>query len=207
MAILCCAIDDRQRSAQSATAARRCRNPDRRPSVGQWYVIVQCSLRIPEAARIGARLAAEPDFRQSRVKPVNPFASAIREFLFRRKHGTFAGRLPSEDRPALRFIGERAANKAGVPKSMWNRDYRAGAITEAQLAGSSIEDAARIAAHSGSSRTAQVYDRNTWDAARRVANPRRQYPTQFPLWNSPRTAKLTPRNTGNMAKSYRVLST
>jgi hypothetical protein len=56
-------------------------------------------IKDPEAARLTAGCAAanmaerEPDFRQARVKPVGPFASAIRAFVFTSKAKNFCSRI------------------------------------------------------------------------------------------------------------------
>ncbi|WP_276200510.1 hypothetical protein [Chelatococcus sp. XZ-Ab1] len=57
--------------------------------------------------------------------------------------------------------------KAGLPETLWNRDLRASAITEARDAGANLDDAARVAGHSTKKTTAKVYDRAKLEAARR----------------------------------------
>jgi integrase len=72
----------------------------------------------------------------------------------------------------FRVFWRRCADKAGIPSNIWNRDLRAGGITEARQAGASTDDVARTAGHSSKRMTARVYDRDTLEAARRVAKAR-----------------------------------
>lgn len=57
---------------------------------------------------------------------------------------------------------------AGLPSKMWNRDLRAGAITEGGKAGASSEDRRKVAGHTTDQQVAEVYDRDTVEAHRRV---------------------------------------
>lgn len=41
----------------------------------------------------------------------------------------------------------KVADKAGVPKEVWNRDSRAGAISEGDEAGAAVTDLQRMAGH------------------------------------------------------------
>jgi hypothetical protein len=67
----------------------------------------------------------------------------------------------------FRVLWHKCAAEVGISRSIWNRDLRAGGITEARLAGASTDDVAKTA------RTmAKVYDRDTMEAARRVAKAR-----------------------------------
>lgn len=61
---------------------------------------------------------------------------------------------------------------AGLNPKLWNRDFRAGGITEGGMSGASIEDRSRVAGHTTPRFTAQVYDRDTLEAHRRVAKSR-----------------------------------
>lgn len=61
---------------------------------------------------------------------------------------------------------------AGIPKGVWNRDLRAGGITEAGIAGAQLSDTSKVAGHSSTKTTARVYDRDTVEAHRRVAKAR-----------------------------------
>jgi integrase len=64
------------------------------------------------------------------------------------------------------------ATAAGIPNAVWNRDLRAGGVTEAREAGASTDDVAKTAGHTDKRTTAKVYDRATLEAARRVARAR-----------------------------------
>ena len=61
----------------------------------------------------------------------------------------------------------KAATAAGIPKTTFNMDTRAGAITEALGSGASMEDVRKTATHSQST-TTQRYSRGDADAAERV---------------------------------------
>lgn len=63
---------------------------------------------------------------------------------------------------------KRIRFRAGLPKTLWCRDLRASAVTEARQAGASLEDTSKVAGHARP-RTTQVYDRATVEAHRRVA--------------------------------------
>lgn len=69
-------------------------------------------------------------------------------------------------------VWKRSAAEAGVPATVWNCDLRAGGITEARQAGAPTDDVAKTAGHSSKRTTARVYDRDTLEAARRVAKAR-----------------------------------
>lgn len=60
----------------------------------------------------------------------------------------------------------------GVSSAIWNRDLRAGGITEGRAADASTDDLAKLAGHSDKRTTAKVYDRAQIEAARRVAAAR-----------------------------------
>jgi hypothetical protein len=72
----------------------------------------------------------------------------------------------------FRVLWRRCAREAGIAASVWNRDLRAGGITEARQAGAPTDDVAKTAGHSSKRTTAKVYDRDTLEAARRVAKAR-----------------------------------
>jgi len=59
-----------------------------------------------------------------------------------------------------------------VSEAIWNRDLRAGAITEGRAANVSNDDLAKLAGHSDRSTTAKIYDRATLEAARRIGEAR-----------------------------------
>lgn len=73
------------------------------------------------------------------------------------------------------------ADEAGVPKSVWNRDSRAGGITEGSDAGADLEHLRHHANHQNSA-TTQRYNRKTLEKTRTVAQFRQAH----------RTAKNTP---------------
>jgi integrase len=72
----------------------------------------------------------------------------------------------------LRYLWRKDADAAGIPKSTWNRDLRAGGITEAKEAGAPTDDVAKVAGHTDKRTTAVIYDRAALEAARRVAKAR-----------------------------------
>lgn len=61
---------------------------------------------------------------------------------------------------------------AGLKAKLWNRDLRAGGVTEGGIAGASIEDRRKVAGHTTNRPTAQIYDRDRLEAHRRVAKAR-----------------------------------
>lgn len=77
----------------------------------------------------------------------------------------------------FREVWRRSAAAAGVSPTIWNRDLRAGGITEARQAGAPTDDVAKTAGHSSKRTTARVYDRDTLEAARRVAKARAAHRT------------------------------
>ena len=56
--------------------------------------------------------------------------------------------------------------------NIWARDLRASGITEGRAANASIDDAAKVAGHSGKRTTATVYDRAVLEAAGCFADAR-----------------------------------
>lgn len=67
------------------------------------------------------------------------------------------------------------ADAAGFPSEIWNRDLRAGGVTEGEAAGAQMTDLAKHAAHADPGFTAKVYARGQLEAARRVAKSRVQH--------------------------------
>lgn len=63
----------------------------------------------------------------------------------------------------------------GVSSAIWNRDLRAGGITEGRAANASTDDLAKLAGHADKRTTAKVYDRAQIEAARRVAAARSEH--------------------------------
>lgn len=68
------------------------------------------------------------------------------------------------------FSRDRKA--AGLPKSFWARDLRASGISEARALGVATDDAAKVAGHSSTRTTSEVYDRAALEAAERFADAR-----------------------------------
>ncbi len=67
----------------------------------------------------------------------------------------------------------RDRKAADISPQVWNRDLRAGGLTEGDLAGSNPDDRSKIAGHANRRITARVYERNTLEAHRRQATARR----------------------------------
>lgn len=67
------------------------------------------------------------------------------------------------------------ADAAEIPKHVWNRDLRAGGITEGGKAGAKLEDRAKQAGHAAVQTTARVYDRERLEAQRRVSRARNRF--------------------------------
>ncbi len=72
-------------------------------------------------------------------------------------------------------IWKKVRKITGIKKEVWNRDTRAGAVTEGRQAGALTDDLAKTAGHSDKRTTAKVYDRDRLEAARRVAAARIAY--------------------------------
>jgi integrase len=72
-------------------------------------------------------------------------------------------------------LWRKAATRAGIRGGVWNRDLRAGAVTEGRQAGAPTDDLAKQAGHSNKRTTAEVYDRDRVEAHRRVARARVAY--------------------------------
>lgn len=68
-------------------------------------------------------------------------------------------------------VWREIATEAGVPKTVWNRDSRAGGITEGGDAGADIELLRHQANHDDAA-TTQIYNRNTLEKTRAVAQLR-----------------------------------
>jgi hypothetical protein len=63
---------------------------------------------------------------------------------------------------------------AGLPEGMWNRDLRAGGITEGGRAGASKDDRRKLAGHA-KEETTEIYDRDQVEAHRRVMQARKAF--------------------------------
>ena len=90
------------------------------------------------------------------------------------------GPLITDERTGLPYrydvwgAGWRRDRKAAkISTQVWNRDLRAGGLTEGDLAGSNPDDRSKIAGHANRRITAHVYERNTLEAHRRQAFARR----------------------------------
>lgn len=81
-----------------------------------------------------------------------------------------AGR-PYSSRHAYGEVWRRVADAAGVPRTVWNMDSRAGAISEAADAGASMEDMREFATHANAATTSR-YVRRSLEATTRVARRR-----------------------------------
>jgi hypothetical protein len=66
----------------------------------------------------------------------------------------------------------RIRKDAKLPSGLWARDLRASAVTEGRQGGATTDDAGKVAAHSSSRTTAEVYDRAKLAAHRRFAAAR-----------------------------------
>lgn len=66
----------------------------------------------------------------------------------------------------------RAADAAGLPATVWNRDSRAGGATEARAAGADVRDIAKATGHLDARTTETVYLRDAAEATKRVADAR-----------------------------------
>ena len=72
-------------------------------------------------------------------------------------------------------LWKKVTKAAGIRTGLWNRDLRAGAATEGGQAGAKIDDMAKQMGHSNKRTTAEVYDRDRFEAHRRVARARVAY--------------------------------
>lgn len=72
-------------------------------------------------------------------------------------------------------LWQEVRREAGLPAELWNRDIRAGGVTEGGKAGATSDDRAKMAGHSKPKITAQVYDRDVVVAASRVSELRKVY--------------------------------
>jgi hypothetical protein len=71
-------------------------------------------------------------------------------------------------------VWKAAAEVAGIPPDVWNRDLRAGGTTEAREADAKTDDLKKLVGHTaGSKMTADVYDRDKLEAHRRIAKARK----------------------------------
>jgi integrase len=75
----------------------------------------------------------------------------------------------------FRKLWGEVRRRSGIRKEVWNRDTRAGGVTEGRQAGAPTDDLAKTAGHANKRTTARVYDRDRLEAARRVAAARVAY--------------------------------
>ncbi len=73
---------------------------------------------------------------------------------------------------AFRKLWTKVRAAAGIPAAMWNRDFRAGGMTEGSNAGVSTDDLSKAAANSPRVNR-NVYQRDAFEAARRMAEKRK----------------------------------
>jgi integrase len=73
---------------------------------------------------------------------------------------------------AYRRHWNQVVKAAGIRDGIWNRDLRAGAVTEGSQAGARLDDLAKQAGHTSKRTTARVYDRDRVEAHRRVMQAR-----------------------------------
>jgi hypothetical protein len=86
------------------------------------------------------------------------------------------------------------ANAAGVPKSVWNIDSKAGGITEAAGAGASHDDLAGSGAHATKTTTRKIYMRGAPEISARVQKARQSSRHgNSVLTNAGRERRLCPR--------------
>lgn len=78
-------------------------------------------------------------------------------------------------RRQFQAVWQAVRGEAELSAELWNRDLRAGAITEGGMAGASSDDRAKLAGHSGTKTTRAVYDRNVLVASNRVAEARAKF--------------------------------
>lgn len=91
-----------------------------------------------------------------------------------------AGPMIVDERTGLPYYGanfrvywrREVAPRAGLPVAMWNRDIRAGGITEGTRSGADRTDASKMAGHTKPATTVVVYDRDVLEASRRVQRKR-----------------------------------
>lgn len=74
----------------------------------------------------------------------------------------------------FRLAWRKDATAAGLPTTLWNRDLRAGGITEGGKAGAAKDDRRKLAGHAREE-TTEIYDRDTVEAHRRVMQSRKTF--------------------------------
>ena len=71
-------------------------------------------------------------------------------------------------------VWDKVRKITGIPKEIWNRDMRAGGVTEARQGNAPVDDVAKTVGDTKRT-TAKVYDRDTLESSRRVATARKAY--------------------------------
>lgn len=74
-----------------------------------------------------------------------------------------------------RVLWRKVRTHAGLKPSLWNRDMRAGALTEGGEAGASADDRAKLAGHVDERMVRGVYDRDVLVGTERVAEARARF--------------------------------
>jgi hypothetical protein len=77
-------------------------------------------------------------------------------------------------RQAWEWLWQAVREAAGLPSELWNRDLRAGGVTEAQMAGAAAEDRSKLAGHSVKINEG-VYARDRLVASNRVIEARQRF--------------------------------
>jgi hypothetical protein len=77
-------------------------------------------------------------------------------------------------RSSWEWLWRQVREAAGLPSELWNRDLRAGGITEAEMAGASVDDRAKLAGHSKRINES-VYSRDRLAASDRVVEARERF--------------------------------
>jgi hypothetical protein len=68
-------------------------------------------------------------------------------------------------------VWDKVRTITGISKDVWNRDMRAGGVTEARQGAAPLDDVAKTAGDTKRT-TAKIYDRDRLEASRRVATAR-----------------------------------
>jgi integrase len=83
-------------------------------------------------------------------------------------------------------LWRQVAERAGIRPEVWNRDLRAGAVTEGRQGGAQTDDLAKNAGHASKRTTAKVYDRDQLEAS--AVSCMRVWPIAIKRkWNEART--------------------
>jgi hypothetical protein len=77
-------------------------------------------------------------------------------------------------REEFRYLWEKVRAAAGLRPTLWNRDLRAGGLTEGSMAGAGSDDRAKLAGHSQKI-SQKVYDRDVLVSSSRVNEARAKF--------------------------------